>query len=107
MIMNGLSRIDPLIEQGNVVEQVNVKLAKSIVSTLTAQRNQINYSFKIRNTLYNDVSKESVPTTVSFSFNLDNFPPLTNVGRTDFKSGNSSNISLLEVSLFRLMSVKL
>ena len=104
--MNELSQIDPLIEQGNLVEKVNVKLAKSILSTLTAQRNQINYSFKIRNTLYNDVSKESVPTTISFFFKEDNFPPLINVGRPDSKSGNSINMSLLEVSLFCLMSVK-
>ena len=95
--MDGLSRMDPLIEQGNLVEQGNVKLAKSIVSKLTAQSNQINYSFKIRNTLYNDVSKQSVPATISLSFKEDDFPPLTNVGRPVSKSGNSSNMSRLQV----------
>ena len=65
----------------HLVEQGNVKLAKSVVSTLTAQNNQVNFSFKIRNTLYSDVSKQSVPATFSFSFKEDDFPPLTNVGQ--------------------------
>ena len=49
--------------------------------TLTAQNNQVNFSFKIRNKLYSDVSKQSVPATFSFSFKEDDFPPLTNVGQ--------------------------
>ena len=65
----------------HLVEQGNVKLAKSVVSTLTAQNNQVNFSFKIRNTLFSDVSKQSVPATFSFSFKEDDFPPLTNVGQ--------------------------
>ena len=44
----------------HLVEQGNVKLAESIVSTLTPQINQIN--------LYSDVSKQSVPASISFSF---------------------------------------
>ena len=95
--MDGLARIDSFIEQVNLAEQGNVKLAKSSVSKLTAQSNQINYSFKIRNTLYNDVSKQSVPATITFSFKEDEFPPLTNVGRPVSKSRNSSNMSLLQV----------
>ena len=63
----------------HLVEQGNVKLAKSIVSTLTAQNNQINCSFKNPNTLYSYVSKQSVPATISFYFKEDDFPPLTNV----------------------------
>ena len=89
----------------HLVEQGNVKLAKSIVSMLTAQNNQINFSFRIRNTLYGDVSKQSVPATISFSFKEDDFPPLTHVGRPVSKSGNCSYVSLLEVSFFRLMLV--
>ena len=75
----------------DLVEQGNVELAKSIVSTLTAQNNQINFSFKICNTLYSDVSKQSVPATISFSFKEDDFPPFTTVGRPVSKSGNCSN----------------
>ena len=67
----------------HLVERGNVKLAKSIVSTLTPQINQINF--------YSDVSKQSVPASISFSFKEDNFPPLTNVCRPVSKSGNCSN----------------
>ena len=48
------------------VEQGNVKLAKSIVSTLTAQNNQVNFLFKSRDTLYSDVSKQPIPATIFF-----------------------------------------
>ena len=58
---------------------------------LTAQNNQINFSFKNHNTLYSDVSKQSIPATISFSFKEDDFPPLTNVFRLVSKSGNCSN----------------
>ena len=67
----------------HLVEQGNVKLAKSIVSTLTPQINQMNF--------YSDVSKQSVPASISFSFKEDDFPPLTNVCRPVSKSGNCSN----------------
>ena len=78
---------DPL----HLVEQGNVKLAKSIVSTLTAQNNQINFLFRSCNKLCSDVSKQFVPATISFSFKEDDFPPLTNVFRLVSKSGNCSN----------------
>ena len=67
----------------HLVEQRNFKLAKSIVSTLIPQINQINF--------YSDVSKQSVPAFISFSFKEDDFPPLTNVCRPVSKSGNCSN----------------
>ena len=60
------------------------------MSTLTAQNNQINFSFKNRNT-YSDVSKQSVPATISFSFKEDDVHPWTNVCRPVSKSGNCSN----------------
>ena len=78
----------------HLVEQGNVKLAKSIVSTLTAQNNQINFSFKSRNTLYSDVSKQSVLATISFSFKEDDFPPLTNVFRPVSKSVAARTITV-------------
>ena len=52
----------------HLVECRNVKLAKLIVSTLIAKNNQINFSFKSINTLNSDVSKQSVPAAISFSF---------------------------------------
>ena len=73
------------------VEQGDVKLENAIVSTLTAQNNKINFSFKNRNTLYSDVSKQSVPAAFSFSFKEDDFPPLTNICRPVSKSGNYNN----------------
>ena len=75
----------------HLVGQGNVKLAKSITSTLTKWNNQINLSSKNRNTLYSDASKQFVPLTISFSFKEDGFPPLTNVCRPVSKSGNCSN----------------
>ena len=75
----------------HLVQQGNVKLAKSIVSTLTAQSNQINSSVKIRNTFYSDVSKQSISATISLSFKEEDFPPLINVRRPVSKSGNCSN----------------
>ena len=75
----------------HLAEQGNVKLAKSIVSPLTARNNQVNCSSSNRNTLYCDVSKQSVPATISFSFKEDDFSPLTNICRTVSKSVNCSN----------------
>ena len=79
----------------HLVEQENVKLAKSIVSTLTAQNNQINFSFKKCNILYSDISKQSVPATISFSFKEDDFPPLTNVFWPVSKSAAARSIVVL------------
>ena len=102
----------------HLVEQGNVKLAKSIVSTLTARSNQINFSSKNRNTLYSDVSKQYVPGSISFSFMEDDFSPLTNVYRPVSKSGNcsihvtarsivvSSNVSRHVKLLYRCKPVK-
>ena len=53
------------------------------MSTLTPQINQINF--------YGDVSKQSIPASLSFSFKEDDFPPLTNVCQPVSKSGNCSN----------------
>ena len=79
----------------HLVEQENVKLAKSIAATFrtecSAQNNQINFSFKNCTTLYSDVSKQSVPATIFFSFKEDEFSPLTNVCRPVSKFGNCSN----------------
>ena len=75
----------------HLVEQGNIKLATSIVSTLTAQNNQINFLFKIHNKFYSSVSRQSVPATISFSFKEDDFPLLTNVGWPVAKCGNCSN----------------
>ena len=91
-IMGGLSRMDPLIASFSTkIPYILLSKEKSIVSTLTPQNNQINFSFKNRNTLYSDISKQSVPATISFSFKEDDFPPLTNGCRPASKSGNCSN----------------
>ena len=67
----------------HLIEQGNVKLAKSIVSMLAPQINQINF--------YSDGSKQSVPASICFSFKEDDFPPLTNVCQPVSKSENCSN----------------
>ena len=54
------------------------------------------------NTLYSDVSKQSIPATISFSFKVD-FPPLTNVGQLNLET--VVTMSLLEVSLLHLISI--
>ena len=61
------------------------------MSTLTARNNQINFSSSNRSTLYSDVSKQSVPATVSLSFRKDDFPQTTSVCRPVSKSGNCRN----------------
>ena len=92
ILSNGPYDCFPFYEDSlHLVKKGNVKLAKSIVSTVTAQNNLINFSFKNRNTLYNDVPKQSVPAIISFSFMEDDFPPLTSVCQPASKSGNCSN----------------
>ena len=54
----------------HLVEQGNVKPAKSIVLMLTPRINQIIFC--------SDVSEQSIPASISFSFKEDDFPPLTN-----------------------------
>ena len=82
------------------------------MSTLTAQNNQINFLFKIRNTLYSNFSKkQSFPTAISFSFNEDDFPPLTNVTNCSNhviarSIVVSSNISGTVKRLYQCKSVK-
>ena len=76
----------------HLVDQGNVKLVKLIVSTLTAQNNHINFVFKIRNTL------QSVPATISFSFEDDDCPPLTMFVDLSLNLETLVTMSLLEAS---------
>ena len=71
----------------NFFEQGNVELAKSILSTLNARSNQINFSSNNRNTIYIVASKQYVPATGSFFFNEDFFSSLANVLRPVTKFG--------------------
>ena len=95
--MDELSRMVPIVapyfykDYLYFVEQGKVKLGKSIIPTLTAQNNQVSFSFKIRNTLYSDVSKQSVPATISYPFKKDDLTPLANVDQLVSKSGNCNN----------------
>ena len=75
----------------HLFEQGNNKLGKLIMWMLTVQNNQIIFSFNIHDTLYSDVSKQSVLATISFSFKEDDFPPLTSICRPVSKSGIYSN----------------
>ena len=62
---------------------------RPIKSTCTEQSNK----FLVQKSclIYSDVSKQSVPATISFSFKEDDFPPLTNVFQPVSKSGNCNN----------------
>ena len=62
-----------------------------MVSTLTARNSQINFSSKHRNIIYSVVSKQSVPSTGSFSFKEDYFSLLINVFWHVTKSWNCSS----------------
>ena len=76
----------------HLFEQWNVKLAKSMVSTLTARSYQINLSSKNRNLLLVISLKNTFQ--LLFLFPLikeDDFPPLTNVYRPVIKSRYCSN----------------
>ena len=59
---------------------------------LTARNN---LSSNNRKTLHSEVSKHSVPATISFSFKEDDFPPLTNVFRPVSKSAAARSIVVL------------
>ena len=63
----------------HLIEQGNIKLAKSITLTITSRYKDINLSSTNSNTSYSDITRQEVQSTISFSLNVDDFPPLSNV----------------------------
>ena len=63
----------------HLIEQGNIKLAKSISLTITSRYKDINLSSTNSNTSYSDITRQEVQSTISFSLNEHDFPPLSNV----------------------------
>ena len=63
----------------HLIEQGSVKLAKSITLTITSQYNHINLSSTNSITSYSDITRQKVQSTISFSLNEHDFPPVSNV----------------------------
>ena len=62
-----------------LIEQGNVKLAKLITLTITSQYHHINLFPSKSNTSYSDITRQKVESTISFSLNEHEVPPLSNV----------------------------
>ena len=63
----------------HLIEQGNIKLAKSITLTITSRYKDVNLSSTNNNTSYSDITRQKVQSTVSFSLNEHGFPTLSNV----------------------------
>ena len=63
----------------HLIEQGNIKLAKSITLTITSRYKDVNLSSTNSNTSYSDITRQKVQSTVSFSLNEHDFPTLSNV----------------------------
>ena len=72
----------------HLIEQGNIKLAKSITLTITSRYKDIILSSTTGNTSYSDIKRQKVQSTISFSLNEHDFPPLSNV-----RQPVSSNVS--------------
>ena len=83
--MDGLSPMDFLDcslfckDLLHLIEQGNVKLAKSITLTITSRYNHIDLSPTNSNTSYSDITRQKVQSTISFLLNEHDFPPSSNV----------------------------
>ena len=87
----------------HLIEQGNIKLAKSITLTITSRYKDINLSSTNSNTSYRDITRQKVESTISFSLNEHNFPSLSNVCQPIF-----SNISVPRLYQFEpAINVKL
>ena len=63
----------------HLIEQGNIKLAKSITLTITSRYKDVNLSSTNSNTSYSDITRQKVQSTISFSLNEHDFPTLSNV----------------------------
>ena len=62
----------------HLIEKGNVKLAKSIILSITSRYNHINLSSTNSITSYRDITRQKVQSTISFLLNEHDFPPLSN-----------------------------
>ena len=63
----------------HLIEQGNVKLAKSISLTISSRYNHINLFSTNSNTSYSDITRQKVQSNISFSLKEHDFPRLSNV----------------------------
>ena len=63
----------------HLIEQGNIKLAKSITLTITSRYKDINLSSTSSITSYSDITRQKVQSTISFSLHEYDFPPLMSV----------------------------
>ena len=83
----------------HLIEQGSIKLAKSITLTITSRYKDIILSSTNGNTSYSDITKQKVQSTISFSLNEHDFPPLSNVRQpvSSNVSKPASNVKLVGV----------
>ena len=63
----------------HLISKGNFKLAKSITLTTSSHHNHNNLSSTNSNTSHSDITRQKVQSTISFSLNEHDFPPLVNM----------------------------
>ena len=76
----------------HLIEQGNVKLTKSITSTITSQYKDINLTSSNSNVSYSDITRQKVQSTISFLLNKHVFPPLSNFCQSIFSGVGKSRL---------------
>ena len=90
----------------HLIEKGNNKLTKSITLTITSRYNYINLIFTNSNTSYSDITWWKVQSTISFSLNEHDFPPLSNVCQPILSNVSESRLYQRKpVSNVKLLSV--
>ena len=76
----------------HLIEQGNIKLAKSITLTITSRYKDSNLSSTNSNTSYSDITRQKVKSTISFSLIEHDFPPLSNVSQPILSNVSESRL---------------
>ena len=66
----------------HLIEQGNIKLTKSIKLIITLRYKDINLSSTDSNMPYSDITRQKAESTIYFSLNEHDFPPLSNVSQS-------------------------
>ena len=75
-----------------LIEQRNVKLAKTITLTINSRCNHINLSSTNSTTSYSNITRQKVQSTISFLLNEHNFPTFSNVSQAVLFNFNESGL---------------
>ena len=76
----------------HLIEQSNIKLAKSITLTITSRHKDSNLSSTNSNTSDSDITRQKVKSTISFSLIEHDFPPLSNVSQPILSNVSESRL---------------